>query len=303
MIVGAPFLRSPKGGAKTTVYLASSPDVAAATGGYYVRRKLHTPLEARSRRGCGRSPLGGERVARGEGRRMRFPGEQDLLDERSAVLVTLASLTDDEFESGTTLCAEWSPRDVLAHLMGIDGSLGEYVKAKGNIARANAEIVERARARPAAELMASAEHWATKPAAHHPRQPRCSCSATPPSTTRTSCAAPVDRGTCRHRAGPPSCARALVLGPAPAAALPGGARRRRSAHGSGRRRAGQLRGARPVARRSHRGRVRPRVRAVAIRPAQQRSGRAVASGQADARGASTGARRRRRGPAWRPARC
>ncbi len=95
---------------------------------------------------------------------MRFPGEQDLVDERSAVLVTLASLTDDEFESGTTLCAEWSPRDVLAHLMGIDGSLGEYVKAKGNIARANAEIVERARARSRAELMASAERWATKPA-------------------------------------------------------------------------------------------------------------------------------------------
>lgn len=43
MVVGAPFLRSAKGGAKTTVYLASSPDVAGATGGYYVRRKLHTP--------------------------------------------------------------------------------------------------------------------------------------------------------------------------------------------------------------------------------------------------------------------
>ena len=95
---------------------------------------------------------------------MRFPGEQDLVDERSAVLVTLASLTDDEFESGPTLCSEWSPRDVLAHLMGIDGSLGEYVRAKGNIARANAEIVERARSRSRAELMASAERWATKPA-------------------------------------------------------------------------------------------------------------------------------------------
>ena len=78
---------------------------------------------------------------------MRFPGEQDLVDERSAVLVTLDSLTDDEFESGPTLCAEWSPRDVLAHLMGIDGSLGEYVRAKGNIGRANAAIVERARSR------------------------------------------------------------------------------------------------------------------------------------------------------------
>jgi len=43
MVVGAPFLRSPKGGAKTTVYLASSPAVAGATGGYYVRSKRHTP--------------------------------------------------------------------------------------------------------------------------------------------------------------------------------------------------------------------------------------------------------------------
>jgi len=93
---------------------------------------------------------------------MRLPGEQDLLDERAAVLVTLASLTDDEFESGPTLCSDWSPRDVLAHLMGIDGGLGEYVRAKGNIARANAEIVERARARSRAELMAAAEPWATR---------------------------------------------------------------------------------------------------------------------------------------------
>jgi NAD(P)-dependent dehydrogenase (short-subunit alcohol dehydrogenase family) len=43
MVVGAPFLRSPRSGAKTTVYLASSPEVAGATGGYYVRRKLHRP--------------------------------------------------------------------------------------------------------------------------------------------------------------------------------------------------------------------------------------------------------------------
>ena len=43
MIIGAPFLRSAKSGSKTIVYLASSPDVAGATGGYYVRKKLHKP--------------------------------------------------------------------------------------------------------------------------------------------------------------------------------------------------------------------------------------------------------------------
>ena len=175
---------------------------------------------------------------------MRFPGEQDLLDERAAVLVTLASLTDDEFESGPTLCAEWAPRDVLAHLMGIDGSLGEYVRAKGNIARANAEIVERGPIAIAGRADGVGRALGDPAAVDHPGERRCSCSATPRSTTRTSCGAPVGRGRCRRPVGPRSCGRALVLGPASAAALPGGARRRRSAHGSGRGRAGQLRGAR-----------------------------------------------------------
>jgi hypothetical protein len=35
----APFFRSAEGGADTAVYLASSPDVATATGGYFVDRK------------------------------------------------------------------------------------------------------------------------------------------------------------------------------------------------------------------------------------------------------------------------
>jgi uncharacterized protein (TIGR03083 family) len=94
---------------------------------------------------------------------VRLPGEQDLLDERSAVLVTLASLTDDEFESGTTLCSEWSPRDVLAHLVGIDRALPEYLRAKGNVGRANAGIVAKARSQSRDELMGSAEGWATRP--------------------------------------------------------------------------------------------------------------------------------------------
>jgi len=143
---------------------------------------------------------------------VRFPGEQDLLDERSAVLVTLASLTDDEFESGPTLCSEWSPRDVLAHLMGIDGALGEYVRAKGNISRANAEIVDRARSRSRDELMAAAERWATHP----------------PLTTRTAAVfllgdtaihhQDILRGAGRSREVPASCRAAIlregvVLGP------------------------------------------------------------------------------------------
>jgi hypothetical protein len=36
------FLIGPKSGARTSIYLASSPEVEGKTGGYYVRRKLHS---------------------------------------------------------------------------------------------------------------------------------------------------------------------------------------------------------------------------------------------------------------------
>ena len=42
MKAGWPFLISSKSGARTSIYLASSPDVEGKTGGYYVRRKLHS---------------------------------------------------------------------------------------------------------------------------------------------------------------------------------------------------------------------------------------------------------------------
>ena len=44
--LGRRFLRTPGQGADTVVYLASSPDVEGATGGYYVRRKLRSPSRA-----------------------------------------------------------------------------------------------------------------------------------------------------------------------------------------------------------------------------------------------------------------
>jgi NAD(P)-dependent dehydrogenase (short-subunit alcohol dehydrogenase family) len=44
--LGRRFLRTPGQGADTVVYLASSPDVEGATGGYYVNRKLSTPSGA-----------------------------------------------------------------------------------------------------------------------------------------------------------------------------------------------------------------------------------------------------------------
>ena len=94
---------------------------------------------------------------------MRFPGEQDLLDERAAVLDTIESLSDEEFERGTTLCEEWAPRDVLAHLIGVDRGLADYARTYGNVRRANAAIVERSRQLTRAELMDQARVWAVAP--------------------------------------------------------------------------------------------------------------------------------------------
>jgi NAD(P)-dependent dehydrogenase (short-subunit alcohol dehydrogenase family) len=42
MKIGGLFLISSKSGARTSIYLASSPEIEGKTGGYYVRRKLHS---------------------------------------------------------------------------------------------------------------------------------------------------------------------------------------------------------------------------------------------------------------------
>jgi NAD(P)-dependent dehydrogenase (short-subunit alcohol dehydrogenase family) len=46
VVLGRNFLRSPESGAATAVYLASSPDVAGRSGGYYVRCRPHRPSPA-----------------------------------------------------------------------------------------------------------------------------------------------------------------------------------------------------------------------------------------------------------------
>lgn len=46
MKAGGPFLISAKSGARTSIYLASSPEVTGKTGGYYVRCKLHPGSKA-----------------------------------------------------------------------------------------------------------------------------------------------------------------------------------------------------------------------------------------------------------------
>ena len=44
--IGSPFYVTAERGARTTVYLASSPEVADRTGGYYVRSREHRPSRA-----------------------------------------------------------------------------------------------------------------------------------------------------------------------------------------------------------------------------------------------------------------
>lgn len=95
---------------------------------------------------------------------LKFPREQDFIEERKALLATIESLTDEEFDSAPTLCEGWAPRDVLAHLLGIDNGLITYASSFGRISRANEEIVARARFRSRAELMQEARSWAESPA-------------------------------------------------------------------------------------------------------------------------------------------
>ena len=94
---------------------------------------------------------------------MGLPGVGALQEERVAFVATIDDLTDDEFEAGATLCSEWAPRDVLAHLMGIDTALHRYVLAAGNVRKANRHMVERARQQPRSRLMNRARHWVSRP--------------------------------------------------------------------------------------------------------------------------------------------
>ena len=93
-----------------------------------------------------------------------FPGEKDYRAERAAFLATIESLTPDEFEHGKTLCTEWAPRDIVAHLLGIDRAVGEYVKAMGNVSKGNARIVASMKDLGREELLALLRRWGEKPA-------------------------------------------------------------------------------------------------------------------------------------------
>ncbi|MCA1823029.1 MAG: maleylpyruvate isomerase family mycothiol-dependent enzyme [Frankia sp.] len=91
-----------------------------------------------------------------------LPGEAALLEERRQFLQTIESLSDEEFERGTTLCAEWAPRDVLAHLLGEEERSVAYLTNLLRISAANDKIVAEYRAKTRQDLTQRARAWASR---------------------------------------------------------------------------------------------------------------------------------------------
>ncbi|MDQ2626723.1 MAG: maleylpyruvate isomerase family mycothiol-dependent enzyme [Actinomycetota bacterium] len=81
---------------------------------------------------------------------------------RQAFIDTVDGLTDAEFDHGATLCAGWSPRDVLAHLIGT-AKVGRYLRAPWRLHTINAEIVAAGRLRDRDEIIAAGRRWAQVP--------------------------------------------------------------------------------------------------------------------------------------------
>lgn len=94
---------------------------------------------------------------------MRFPMEGELRAERVRLLDTLGRLSDEEFDSGKTLCEGWTPRDVLGHVIGIDYLLPSYLSYGPRINAANEAQTERVRTLSRVRLMEWAWRWSAEP--------------------------------------------------------------------------------------------------------------------------------------------
>ncbi|MEU4769257.1 maleylpyruvate isomerase family mycothiol-dependent enzyme [Actinosynnema sp. NPDC023794] len=94
---------------------------------------------------------------------MGLPLEQQLRAERRRLIATLDQLSDDAFESGRTLCTEWSPRDILGHLLAVDSFAASYLPYGPFLHAANRKQVERARRLQRGQLMERARMWADQP--------------------------------------------------------------------------------------------------------------------------------------------
>jgi uncharacterized protein (TIGR03083 family) len=94
---------------------------------------------------------------------LAFPAEQELRAERFRLIETLDALTEEDFESGSTLCTDWSPRDILAHVISTDYLLGLYAPYGFRVNFANQVQVERARRMSRGRLMSLARRHADSP--------------------------------------------------------------------------------------------------------------------------------------------
>jgi uncharacterized protein (TIGR03083 family) len=95
--------------------------------------------------------------------RLTLPFENELRAERFRLIETLEGLTDEEFDSGRTLCARWAPRDVLGHVLGLDHALATYLPYRFRINTANQSQADRVRRMSRDRLMKWAGHWAATP--------------------------------------------------------------------------------------------------------------------------------------------
>lgn len=85
-----------------------------------------------------------------------------LIAERRRFMQTIVSLSDAEFEHGTTLCSEWTPRDVLAHLVGT-AEVTRYLRGGLNVSAVNKAVVAQSRSLGRGELTAHGHVWAAHP--------------------------------------------------------------------------------------------------------------------------------------------
>jgi uncharacterized protein (TIGR03083 family) len=92
-----------------------------------------------------------------------LPFDDEMHAERRSLVETLETLSDEEFDSGPTLCAGWAPRDVLGHVICVDYPLASYLPYGTRLHAANQAAADRVRNLPRARLMEWARYWADSP--------------------------------------------------------------------------------------------------------------------------------------------
>ncbi|MGH3736341.1 MAG: maleylpyruvate isomerase family mycothiol-dependent enzyme [Micromonosporaceae bacterium] len=127
-----------------------------------------------------------------------------LRAERAALMRTLESLTDQEFDAAPTLCAGWAPRDILAHVVGLERMWRYYLGPGGlTVDRGNAWMVRDGRRLTRAELTSLGWRAARSPS----RTSRTMAWLLAGDTAMHH--QDVLRGLGRHREIPPGASRAL----------------------------------------------------------------------------------------------